>query len=480
MPNTYQGNRQILFLTTLAFFVSVLVWFNMAPFQSLIMEQMGLSRDEIGVLMLVNLALAIPARVIMGQWVDRFGPRKVFSILLMVMSIPCLLFAFGNSYSQLLVSRLLLGGIGGSFVVGIRMLSEWFPQRQAGFVQGIYAGWGNFGSAAAAFSLPGVALIFGGDNGWRFAIALTGVIALVYGVIYYFTAEDSPAGKDFKQSSSSGVMKVTSVPDLFLLMVTSFPLYGGLAVLVWSLQRTSMLPAEWVIALYILLGGLYLTRAVRIWTANWAHLKKEIPREERYSMSQVSILSISYFATFGAELAVISMLPMFYQDTFMLGAVGAGMIASSFAFTNLAARPAGGWLSDKFGRKRVLMTLLLLLGILYVSMSFLSSHWPVVIAVILTMCCSMVGQAASGSVFSLVPLVKKNNTGQVSGMVGAYGNIGSVCFLAVLHMVNPVFFFLTIGAAAFLCFGLTFFIKESQSQKTAIRSPVEEEILQAR
>jgi NNP family nitrate/nitrite transporter-like MFS transporter len=40
------------------------------------------------------------------------------------------------------------------------------------------------------------------------------------------------------------------------------------------------------------------------------------------------------------------MLPLFFMETFELTAVAAGMLASGFAFMNLAARPGGGYLSD--------------------------------------------------------------------------------------------------------------------------------------
>ncbi|CDQ20761.1 MFS transporter [Halobacillus karajensis] len=460
MGKSYEGNRHILIMSTLAFFVSVMVWFNMAPFNSTIMEQMGISKDEIGVLMLVNLGLAIPARIIMGQWVDRFGPTKVFSSLLMVMSIPCFVFAFGNSYEQLLLSRLLLGSIGASFVIGIRMISEWFPQKSMGLVQGIYAGWGNFGSAMASFSLPLLALIFGGESGWRYAIALTGLLALIYGLIFYRKVADAPPGKEFKRSPSSGMMRVNSHSDLIILVFLIFPIYGGVALLVWSLQRMMLLSLAWAVSLYAFLGVFYLVHVIKIWISNRSYLNGKVPSGEQNSMKLVGVLSLAYFSTFGAELAVISMLPMFFQGNFALGAIGGGMIASSFAFTNLVARPAGGWLSDRFGRKKILVMLLLLLSILYFSMSSLSGDWPLILAVLLTMSCSMVGQAASGSVFSMVPLVKKSQTGQVAGIVGAYGNIGSVCFLAVLNLMFPSFFFITIGVFAFLCSISSFLIKE--------------------
>ncbi|WP_085505993.1 MFS transporter [Thalassobacillus devorans] len=461
MQEIYEGNRKVLIMSTLAFFISVMVWFNLAPLSSIIMEQLGITKEEIGVLMLVNLSLAIPARIFMGRLVDRFGPKRVFAVLLVVMSVPCFIFALSSSYWQLLISRLFLGIIGASFVVGIRMLAEWFPEHQAGFVQGIYAGWGNFGSAIASFSLPVLALLFGGDNGWRYAVAATGLLALIYGLVFYRQVEDTPPNKVFKRSKSSGVMEVTSFSDLIILLFISLPIYGGMGILVWSLQQAGLLAKGAAIGFYALLAILYLVHARKIWVKNIAYLKAEIHESEKYSMLQVSILSLGYFATFGGELAVISMLPMFFLDTYSLGTVAAGMIASSFAFTNLVARPAGGWLSDRFGRKRILMSLLFLLGVLYFAMSALKGEWSLFAAVALTMCCSMIGQAASGSVFSLVPSINKSKTGQIAGMVGAYGNIGSVCFLAVLNITYPALFFGVIGTAALLCFALSFFIKES-------------------
>ncbi len=53
---------------------------------------------------------------------------------------------------MLVVSRLLLGVVGAGFVVGIRMVSEWFPPAELGTAEGVYGGWGNFGAAAAACS----------------------------------------------------------------------------------------------------------------------------------------------------------------------------------------------------------------------------------------------------------------------------------------------------------------------------------------
>lgn len=73
-------------------------------------------------------------------------------------------------------------------------------------------------------------------------------------------------------------------------------------------------------------------------------------------------LNTTYFANFGAELAVVSMLPMFFEETWASRPPQRGWIASTFAFVNLFARPMGGLVSDRFGNRRFVM-LAYMLGI---------------------------------------------------------------------------------------------------------------------
>ncbi|UOQ85374.1 MFS transporter [Gracilibacillus salinarum] len=467
----YQGQKQMLTIATVAFFISVMVWFNMAPFQASIQDQLSLTKDEIGALMIVNLALSIPGRIIFGRLVDRYGPKKVFSIFLIIMSMPCFLFAIGTTYIQLLISRLILGTIGASFVIGIRMVSEWYPNHQSGLAQGIYAGWGNFGSSFAALTLPSLALFFGGDNGWRYAIFITGVFALIYGLFFYFKAKDTPDWKTFHYTKTANPMKATSSTDLVFLMLLNFPVYGGFAILIWTLENTSVLPSNLAKILYGGIAVFYIFNMRKRWKANQVYLQKKIPSKEKFSMKNVAILSLGYFSTFGSELAIISMLPMFFQETFAISTVFAAAIASSFAFTNLIARPAGGWLSDRFGRKKITLLLLAVLTCLYLLMALVNSNWPIFLALLITVCCSLVSQAASGAIFSMVSHVKQNQTGQIAGMVGAYGNIGSLCFLAVLNLFFPSMFFIAISFVLLVCFCSTTQL-HLQNKTSSLKNPI--------
>lgn len=473
--NMYKGNKRILFMTTFAFFLSFFVWFNMAPFVSTIREALQLSKEEIGVLLSINVALTIPARIIIGMLVDRFGPKNVYTVLLLVMSIPCFWFALANSFWQLFIARALLSVVGAGFVIGIRMVSEWFPPRQLGLAEGVYGGWGNFGSAAAAFTLPTIALLIGGENGWRYAIALTGVLCIIYAFFYYRSVENTPEGKEYKKPKRNGAMEITSYKSMFGLILMSVPLYAALALITWQLSHTSLISTFVASVIYIILALTYMYNVYKIWSVNRESLKAGVPKKDQYSFKQVAILDFAYATTFGSELAVISMLPMFFEETFSISVAQAGMVASSFAFMNLVARPGGGWLSDKFGRKKTLLILMVCLSVAYIGMSQIASNWPIFAAIALTMTCSFFVQAGEGAVFSMVPLVKKRVTGQVAGMVGAYGNVGAVLFLAILGFLNPALFFIFIAASSFLCFLACWFLVEPSAYLEASRKYVKTE-----
>ncbi len=450
----FSGKMKVLHLSWIAFFITFVVWFNHAPMLQAIAASLGLSAAEVKTLLILNVALTIPARVIIGMLTDRFGPRIVYSLLLALCSVPCFMFALADDFIQAAVARFLLGFIGAGFVIGIRMVSEWFPANELGTAEGIYGGWGNFGSAAAAFTLPVIALLFGGDDGWRYAIALTGGLSLLFSIIYYRNVSDTPKGSTYFKPKHVGALEVTSKGDFFFLLVMKVPMYAALALLAWKLSPAgvSMLTDTMAVGIYIGLVVLYLYDVSHVWNVNKTVFKEPVAEIHRYKFRQVAVLNILYFATFGSELAVISMLPLFFAETFELTPVMAGMVASAYAFMNLMSRPGGGWLSDKFGRKPTLLILTLGLAIGYCAMAMVDSSWPLWLAVVAAMACSFFVQSGEGAVFAVVPLIKRRLTGQIAGMTGAYGNVGAVTYLTVLSFVDYSTFFMVIAATAVVGF----------------------------
>jgi NNP family nitrate/nitrite transporter-like MFS transporter len=466
----FSGNTRILHLSWMAFFISFFVWFNHAPLLMSIQASLDLTSAQIKTILILNVALTIPARIIVGMMVDKYGPKIMYSLLLGISSIICFFFALATTFEQLAAARFMLGFVGAGFVIGIRMISEWYPAKQVGLAEGIYGGWGNFGSAAAAITLPTIALLFGGEDGWRYAVGLTGVIALVYAFIYYNSVTDTPKGSTYFKPKKSGGMEVTSKGDFYLYLVMNIPLYAALALLAWKLSPSgvSLLSAGIAQAIYIGLGLLYLFQAYHIYQVNKEIFVKPVAEIHRYKFKQVAILDLAYLATFGSELAVVSMLPLFFSETFEVTAVQAGLLASGFAFMNLVSRPIGGLFSDRLGRKKTLTICVSGLAVGYIIMGMITPEWFIVFAVLATMMCSFFVQAGEGAVFAVVPLVQRRLTGQIAGMAGAYGNVGAVTFLTILSLVSAQTFFFVIAGTAIVTLIAIQFMEEPKGQMAEI------------
>ena len=360
------------------------------------------------------------------------------------------------------------GFIGAGFVVGTRMISEWFPARQTGIAQGIYAGWGNFGSAGAAVTLPFLAVAFASyGDGWRFAMTAASVVAIAYGILYFFLVSNTPKGSTYFKPKKTGAMEVTSAFDLALYLVMNIPLFLALAVLTWKLSPAQMgLITEFTSYLiYLSLAGLYFVQAWRIWQINSYIIRTPTPQMQRYKFKQVAILNWAYLITFGTELAVVSILAMFYVEWFGIEKVSAALLAGVYPFINLFARPGGGWISDKIGRKITLIIAFAGITASFLILGLVSKDWPIALVVCMTVVGGIFTKAGSGAVYAMVPLIQRRMTGQIAGMTGAFGNVGAVIFLTTNSLVTYDQFFMFIGSVSAIVFALiVIFLDEPKGQ----------------
>ena len=440
-----------LHLTWFAFFTTFVVWFNFAPFATTIGDQFHLTKGQLVTLGLCNLALTVPARLVVGSLLDRFGPRRTFSAILVYALIPCLVFATAQDFTTLVIGRLLVGVVGAGFVVGIRMVSEWFPPSEVGTAEGIYGGWGNFGAAAATLALPVIADVVGGEEAWRWVIAGTGVVAAVYGLVYFRSVTDTPDGVAYQRTKKAAALEVTSPGAVWGLMALSVPLAVALGVIGWRIWKVGVITSAGLAVAIAASVVLLAVQLLAVHRTNATARADGFPPEERYPFRSVAVLSFAYACTFGSELAAVSFLPTFFETTWGLSAAVAGAAASAFAVMNLVSRPAGGLISDLVAsRRRWLATLLGCLAIGYLVLSRLTGSWPLGLAIALVLGTSLFAQAGNGAVYAIVPLVKKRVSGQIAGMAGAYGNVGGIAFLTTLLFVPVQTVFVVMGVASLL------------------------------
>jgi len=457
------GRRDIAALhkTWFAYFLTFFVWFNLAPLATTIIKSTGLTEPHLKMLAVCNVALAAPGRYAVGLLTDRYGPRDTFTAIMVLMSLPCFAFAFSEGYTQMLVSRLLLSLVGTGFVVGIYMTSLWFKPRDLGFVQGVEAGLGNWGASIAAVLMPVLALsVFGS---WRYAAALSGLVMLIYGLYYRHAITDGPSAGT-RRPAGPAVIRVCSWGDLVSAMLWTVPITGVLAVVVWRMNGMGYIGEVAAAASYAVIGAVVLVHVAWIARHNYPLLKQGVDESDRYRFADVGALCLCFAVTFGAELAVISLLPQFFEKTFGLGPVLAGLMAAVFAFMNFFSRSFGGQISERsLSRRGAILVYLALTGVSFFVMGLIDSSWPVWLAAAATAVCALFVTGACGVTFAIVPLINRRVTGQITGYVGSFGNVGAVLYLVAYTFLDDSRFFLMLGGAALFTFLFCFFFLREPS-----------------
>jgi NNP family nitrate/nitrite transporter-like MFS transporter len=132
------------------------------------------------------------------------------------------------------------------------------------------------------------------------------------------------------------------------------------------------------------------------------------------------VLSLFYFLTFGGFVAFSIYLPTLLKDQFKLTPADAGFRAAGFVVLSTLLRPVGGWLADRIGGARVLSGVFL--GVVPFALLLI---WPAMLpfSVGALGCAALLG-LGNGAVFKLVPQYFPQETGTVTGLVGAMGGLG--------------------------------------------------------
>ena len=136
-------------LSWLAFFVCFFAWFSVAPLMPLIRGELHLSPGQVADINIAAVAVTIFGRLLIGPLCDSFGPRRVYTGLLLLGSLPVFGMLLVHDYASLLVMRLAIGMIGASFVITQYHTSVMFAPQVVGTANAAAAGWGNAGGGAA-------------------------------------------------------------------------------------------------------------------------------------------------------------------------------------------------------------------------------------------------------------------------------------------------------------------------------------------
>lgn len=189
MRNVFKVRHLILAIMCLLYFIAYIDRVNISVAAPFISKEFGLTPTELGA---VFSAFAFPyaAMQILGGWcADKFGPRRVLTVLSLIWATATILCGFTWGLTSLIVFRFVLGvGEGGAFPTATRAFTFWLPVSERGFAQGITHSFARLGGAVAPPVVIGIVALYG----WRESFIVLGVISLAWTVLYVWFFRNTP------------------------------------------------------------------------------------------------------------------------------------------------------------------------------------------------------------------------------------------------------------------------------------------------
>jgi MFS transporter, NNP family, nitrate/nitrite transporter len=186
------GNPRVLLISLVAFSLGFAVWGMFSALAPFLIKWYDFSATQVLVLAAMEPFFAAAVSIPLGILTDKFGGRKVFTLLLLSLSVPLFAGFFAEGYYAFLLVGSLLGLGGTSFVVGNAHVSSWYPKSKQGTALGIFA-LGNIGITVGMMTVTFlVTRVLHGPDGWRLIFPIFAVATLLMALVYWFFTSDAP------------------------------------------------------------------------------------------------------------------------------------------------------------------------------------------------------------------------------------------------------------------------------------------------
>lgn len=163
--------------------VNFWAWSLISPLATTYAKEFALSPFMLSLLVAVPVMVGSLGRIPLGLLSDRYGGRKLFTIICLLSALVVAWLPLATSEPQLFIVTVALGIAGASFAAGVPFVNAWFPKNQRGLALGIYA-LGNGGTAVSGLLTPYAADALGRSHFfWLIAtlLVLAGVAMGLFG-----------------------------------------------------------------------------------------------------------------------------------------------------------------------------------------------------------------------------------------------------------------------------------------------------------
>ena len=354
---------------------------------------------------------------------DRFGRRKVFTVGLALFTFASIACALAPNLSALIVART-VQGLGGAVVLplSLTILTAAFPIERRGMIVGVYGGLA--GLAVAMGPIVGGAVTQSIDWHWIFWINVPiGVVAAILGVRLL--------------PESYGARERLDLVGVGLVTV-------GVVSLVWALSRASDVGWSSAEVVGTLIAGAALLGGFVVWESS---VREPMVPLRLFAARDFAVGNVTTFLMSGAIFAGGLLVTEEFQLARHYSPVGAGLHLLPFFATPMLVSPVAGALSDRIGRRPIIVVGLSLLTAGFVWVAWrgsLSASWIELVVALLVagVGISMALPTVPTAVLSAVPEQDMGKASGINYMAQRFGAvfgvaIGSTVFATYGGLASP-------------------------------------------
>ena len=152
----------------------------LAPYLS---SDLNLNAEQLGLITSAYFLTFGLFQLPLGVLLDKYGARKVQSILFLIAAIGAILFSLGNDVWSLVTARGLIGlGVSGALMAAFKAFAVWFPKERLPLLIGLFMSAGGMGAIVASTPLEMALQI----TDWRGVYLFIGIVTIFVGVLIFF------------------------------------------------------------------------------------------------------------------------------------------------------------------------------------------------------------------------------------------------------------------------------------------------------
>jgi EmrB/QacA subfamily drug resistance transporter len=340
---------------------------------------------------------------------DRFGRRRVFTSGLVVFTLASAACALAPNVSVLIAARTVQGlGAAAVLPLSLTILTTAFPSDKRGMIVGVYGGLA--GAAVALGPIVGGAITQGINWHWIFWINVPiGLAAVFLGMRLLPESHGAPERLDL-----AGVSLVTA----------------SVVALVWALTRAN--DVGWTSTEFLgsLAFGVLLLGAFLWWECRAA--EPMVPLR-LFSSREFAIGNLTTYLMNGATFAAAFFITQEFQLARGYSPLGTGLRLLPFFATPMIVSPVAGTLSDRIGRRPIMVTGLVLQAIGYIwvaARGSLATSW-IELDIALLVAGVGISMALPTVPITVLSAVAPEEMGKASGINYMAARFGTVFALAI-------------------------------------------------